>query len=322
MKKRSLIVVILVILGVILSVILVDFAKNRPDRRGENPYALEVDKYKEADPELISHKETRVLDLGGMEAASIDYFEDHLVVVGKSSLLILTPQGERVDQLTIGENPVAVSMNEEDYFVAYRRHVSMINREVGSQVHWDELDERTVITNLALGKDRLYVADAGNRRVLIYSLDGQFMGEFEGKADSEAGHGFIVPSANFDLVVNAFGELWVVNPGKHALERYSDEGRLMGFWERRSFEIDGFLGCCNPARITSMEDGAFITSEKKMIRIKIHEPSGELRSVIALPGQFEEEGKAPDVCAGPGGVVYALDFERMQIRIFEEVKDE
>ena len=317
MKKRSLIVVILVILALILSVILVDFAKNRPDRRGENPYALEVDQYKEVDPELISHKETRVLDLGGMEATSMDYFEGMLVLVGGSSLVELSPEGKPGRRLDIPEGPLAVTCNGDNYFVAYRSQVLAISRDGGEPLAWEKLDERTVITNLALAEDRLYVADAGNRRVLIYNLAGDRLGEFKGKSENEEGHGFIVPSANFDLAVNDFGELWVVNPGKHALERYSDEGRLMGFWERHSFEIDGFLGCCNPARITTMEDGAFITSEKKMVRIKIHEASGELRSVVALPGQFKKEGEAPDVCAGPGGVIYALDFERKQVRIFE-----
>ena len=114
----------------------------------------------------------------------------------------------------------------------------------------------------------VFVADAGNRRILIFNREGELQGEFEGKAESDDGHGFIVPSANFDLAVNSFGELWVVNPGRHALENYTDDGRLRGFWESRSFEIDGFLGCCNPARITTMADDAFVTCEKGMGRIQ------------------------------------------------------
>lgn len=322
MKRGSLTIVILVILGLIISVILVDFARNRPDKRGINPYELETDHLAEVDPGLISHRETRVLDLGNLEPASMDLFEDLLVIAGEKSLVTLTLDGKPLEQLKINEGPVAVTMDAENYYVAYPRYVSRINRQARVQELWEELDERTVITNLALGGDRIYVADAGNRRVLIYSLDGSLLGDFEGKAESEAGHGFIVPSANFDLAVNDFGELWVVNPAMHALERYSDEGRLMGYWERRSFEIDGFLGCCNPARITTMEDGAFITSEKKMVRIKIHEPSGELRSVVAIPEQFGKESPAPDVCSGPGGVVYVLDYERKQVRIFEPETDE
>ncbi len=64
MKKRSLTIVVLVILAVIIGVILFDFISNRPDRRGNNPYALDMDQYKEVDPALISHKETRNFALG------------------------------------------------------------------------------------------------------------------------------------------------------------------------------------------------------------------------------------------------------------------
>jgi hypothetical protein len=72
MKKRGLTIVILVILTVIIAVIVVDFLNNRPDRRGENPYALEVDQYKEVDPELISHRETRKFRSGVVDPFRYD----------------------------------------------------------------------------------------------------------------------------------------------------------------------------------------------------------------------------------------------------------
>ncbi len=56
-----------------------------------------------------------------------------------------------------------------------------------------------MITNLAGNGEKVYVADAGNRKVHIYNHEGELLGAFEGKSESEAGHGFIVPSANFDL---------------------------------------------------------------------------------------------------------------------------
>ena len=157
---------------------------------------------------------------------------------------------------------------------------------------------------------------------IIYNFrEGEQKGQFEGNAESEAGHGFIVPSANFDLAVNSFGELWVVNPGKHALEDYSDEGRMRGFWESRSFEIDGFLGCCNPARITTLEDGSFVTSEKGLVRIKIYDQSGKLLSVVASPDLFNgDDGKAPEVCADENNVIYALDFDKDMVRVFEPIE--
>ncbi|MEZ5072272.1 MAG: hypothetical protein R2751_15245 [Bacteroidales bacterium] len=107
-----------------------------------------------------------------------------------------------------------------------------------------------------------------------------------------------------------------MNPGAHSVENYTDDGQLRGFWQNRSPEIDGFLGCCNPAEITSLPDGAFVTSEKGLVRIKIHEASGALRTVVAGPASFQEEGRAPEVCAGDDGRIYALDFDKSVVRVY------
>ena len=328
MKKRGLTIVILVILTVIIAVILVDFLSNRPDRRGANPYALEVDQYKEVDPELISYKETRKFDLGLLIASDITYFDQKLYVSGNSSMVILPMDGSPADMMEIIPNATCLEVDEQNIFIGSGKHVAKYNHAGELLEEWTALDERSVITNLAVKDDHIYVADAGNRRIVIYNREGEITGEFEGKAESDDGHGFIVPSANFDLVVNSFGELWVVNPAKHALENYSDDGRLRGYWQNSSMEIDGFLGCCNPARITTLEDGSFVTSEKGLVRIKIHDQSGKLLTVVAPPALFDngrsadDETKAPAICADEQDVIYALDFETDMIRVFEPIKKE
>jgi hypothetical protein len=307
----------LVIITVILAVIVVDFLNNRPDRRGINPYALEVDQYREVDAGLISHRETRNLALGSLHGAAIGYHDDQLYLAGDSLLLILKTDGSRVGGFSIPPGPSCLLVEPERIYVGYPASVSVFDHGGTLLAEWADLEERTVITNLAGDGEQVYVADAGNRRVLIYGPDGMRIGEFEGKSESDLGHGFIVPSPSFDLTVDPFGELWVVNPGMHALENYSREGRLRGYWQNSSFEIEGFLGCCNPARITVLDNGWFVTSEKGMVRIKIYDPSGQLQSVVAPPDLFREEGKAPDICAGPDRVIYALDFDRNSVRIFE-----
>ena len=328
MKKKGLTIVILVILTVIIGVIVFDFLNNRPDRRGANPYALEVDQYKVVDPELISHKETRKFDLGLLIASDIAYHNQKLYVSGNSSMVILPMDGSPADMMEIIPNATCLEVDERNIFIGTRNHVAKYDHSGELVGEWTALDERTVITNLALKDDHVYVADAGNRRIVIYNREGEITGEFEGKAETEAGHGFIIPSANFDLVVNSFGELWVVNPAKHALENYSDDGRMRGYWQNSSMEIDGFLGCCNPARITTLEDGSFVTSEKGLVRIKIHDQSGKLLSVVAPPALFDtggnvnDETKAPAVCADEKGVIYALDFETDMIRVFEPIVTE
>ncbi|MCD4711156.1 MAG: hypothetical protein K8R52_09940 [Bacteroidales bacterium] len=323
MKKRSLTVVVLVIVVIILGVIVVDFLGNRPDHRGENPYALKVDRYREVDPELISHKEIRNFSLGLLIATDMSYNNQALYISGNSSLAVISLDGSLSTLLEIPPRATCLEVDEQHIFIGFGTYVAKFSHSGELLQQWADLGDRTVITNLAIKEDKIFIADAGNRRIVIFNREGEQTGIFEGKAESEAGHGFIVPSANFDLAVNSFGELWVVNPGKHALENYTDDGHLRGFWESLSFEIEGFLGCCNPVRITTMPDGSFVTSEKGLVRIKIYDQSGKLKSVVAPPDLFNgEKGTAPEVCVDENDVVYALDFENDMVRVFEPIEKE
>jgi hypothetical protein len=321
MKKQYWTILVLAILAIIVAVIVADFTGNRPDRRGSNPYALDMDALREVDEELISHRETRNFSLGSLAATGICLYGDMLYLVGDSSLLFLSPEGVPQDIRQILPGPTCIAAGEESFYIGYERFLAKYDRTGGPVERWPDLGERTVITSVAVKGDRIFAADAGNRRVVIFNTQGEVLGEFEGEAVTEAGHGFIVPSPCFDVVVDSYGELWVVNPGRKAVENYTEDGEMRGFWQHNSTDVKGFAGCCNPAEIATQEDGSFVTSEKGMVRIKIHAPSGELRSVVAPPALFKEEGKAPEVCADERGNVYALDFDRNAVRVFEPKED-
>jgi DNA-binding beta-propeller fold protein YncE len=321
MKKRNITILVLAVLVVIIGVIVVDFLGSRPDRRGNNPYALDVDSLRNVDEALISHRETRNYTLGSLKASGICLYGDMLYIVGDSSLLVLSTEGttQRVNRIL--PDPTCIAADDHNLYIGHGTFMARYDHSGKLIARWPDMGDRTVITSVAVKGNRIYVADAGNRRVVICDPDGEILGAFEGKADSEAGHGFIIPSPYFDVVVNSYGELWAVNPGKKAIENYTDNGEMRGFWQKNSTDINGFAGCCNPAEIAVLGDGAFVTSEKGMVRIKIHEPSGELRSVVAPPALFKEEGKAPEVCADDRGNIYALDFDRNTVRIFKPEKD-
>jgi hypothetical protein len=82
-------------------------------------------------------------------------------------------------------------------------------------------------------------------------------------------------------------------------------------------QTEGFSGCCNPAHFTFLPDGRFVTSEKGLVRIKTYKPSGEFEGVVAAPSKFKNEGEAPDIAADSNGNIYALDFDKKMIRVFE-----
>jgi hypothetical protein len=118
--------------------------------------------------------------------------------------------------------------------------------------------------------------------------------------------------------INADGDLWVVNPGLHALENYTTDGQLREHWNSTTMQTEGFSGCCNPAHFTFLPDGRFITSEKGLVRIKTYKPSGEFEGVVAAPAKFKDEGEAPDIAVDSQGNIYALDFDKKMIRVFEK----
>lgn len=321
MGKRGISIAILAAFVVIVGVIIIDFRSKRPDRIGANPYEYNVDEYRNVDKKLVHYKETKNFPLNGIGARAIDFENGKIWLTGENSLRAITPEGVQVLNAAIPEKSECMKVLGEIVFIGFRDHVEKYSA-AGEQLQvWDVPGKNTVLTSMDVSGDILFVADAGNRRVLVYDFDGGLKGEFFGQAESNAGHGFIVPSANFDLVVNSLNELWVVNPGKHALENYNAAGEMQGFWQKSSMEIEGFTGCCNPAEISALPNGDIVTSEKGMVRIKVYDRSGKMLSVVAPPAKFENEGHAPEVTTDNEGNIYALDFDREVIRVFEKKKD-
>ena len=75
--------------------------------------------------------------------------------------------------------------------------------------------EKAVFSSLAVYKDNVFVADAGNRIVYRYDLKGQLINLVGVKDKDNNNPGFVIPSPYFDLAVTSDGLLRVVNPGKH-----------------------------------------------------------------------------------------------------------
>lgn len=318
MNKKSLTIVILAGVLIILALILSDFLGNRPGKRGGNPWAYSVDEYKSVDSSLIHYTETRNIALDDRKSRCFDIFKDDIYIAGESFLQVIRPDGQQILSVSLDDTASCILVTEETIFIGFGDHLGKFNKKGELISRWENPGKHTIITSIATKDDILFAADAGNRRVLRYDHEGNLLDEFRGKSEGELGHGFIVPSANFDMVVNSYGELWVVNPGMHALENYSDEGNLRGFWQKSSMEIEGFTGCCNPAKIAVLQDGSFVTSEKGLVRIKVHDASGKLQSVVAPPSKFKDDGKAPDITVDSKGDIYALDFDKNRIRIFEK----
>lgn len=317
MKKTGIILLVVLLLVVIIIVIVLDLKSTRVGDRSANKYELDLDAYKIVDPALIGYKEIRNYNIQADSPGAIACRGEKIYIVADNYLQTFNLEGNQLLKVTLPFAPACLDITEDgEFIIGFRNRIGFFNNNAELLWMGDTLGSRAVITAVAVKNQLIFVADAGNRVVHRYDISGQYLDHFEGKTGEQDSLGFIVPSGYFDLKINPDGELWVVNPGKHAFENYTDEGELRSFWENSSPEIEGFTGCCNPAHIAFLPDGSFVTSEKLIVRIKTHKASGELLSVVASPDQFNENGIAPDIAVDDNGNIYALDFERKIIRVF------
>lgn len=318
MQKKGIILFIVFLSLIIVAIVVVDVMNNQTDNRPENPYALDLNALKRVDEALISHKETINFRLQGDSLGAILFNGSEICVTVDNRILTLDSKGALIHEIETKALIKNLAILDETHFVVgFYNSVAIYNKNGDLIRDIEPINERSILTALAVNDGKIMVADAGNRTVYEFNENLELQNAFEGKREEGARHGFIIPSANFDLAFSASGELWVVNPGLHAIENYDANGKMRAYWEATSFKIDGFSGCCNPAKIAIMANGNFVTSEKGIVRIKMHAASGEFLSVVAPPSVFMEDGKAPDVAVDSAGVVYALDYDKKMIRVFE-----
>jgi hypothetical protein len=317
MKRTGIIIMVILLAAVIVAVFVFDIRSSRTGSRKGNKYQLNINEYSKVDPALIAYKEVRDYNIGSDSLNAIALDHQKIYLAEGSSIRILELNGEQLLKFGLPYEAACVDITSDGKILTGFRDRIGLFRDTGEKI-WiaDMINERAYITAVASKGNLIFAADAGNRVVQRFDISGKFLGNFEGKTREDDSTGFIVPSGYFDLTINNEGELWVVNPGRHSLENYTDEGNLRGFWENNSPTIEGFSGCCNPAHIAILPDGLFVTSEKLIVRIKVLKPSGDLVSVVAAPDMFKENGMAPDLAVDERGNIYALDFDRKAIRVF------
>lgn len=311
---------IFVILAV-LAFMAVDFfiGLNRPEK---NYYKFKLDKLKKIDSTLVNYSEIQQFkpNIEKLRAVAIDQ-NDNIYVTGKDKILIYDKSGNLQKDINTGVEALSIKVKDaNNIFLGVRDHIEIWGSNGEQKDKWEILNDRVVITSIATTESSVFVADAGNKVVYHYDFDGNLINEI-GRKDSLKGiQGFIIPSPYFDLAIGRDGELWVVNSGRHQLEAYDKEGNLISSWKKTSMGLDGFSGCCNPSHIAILPNGSFVTSEKGIERIKIHQPSGEFESVVATPEDFEAGTKGLDLAVDSENRVIVLDPKKGIIRIFEKDK--
>jgi hypothetical protein len=242
--------------------------------------------------------------------------EDHIFVCGSQSVGIYDAKGTKLEELALSAAARCIAVDGNgDLFLGTGNHVTILDGAGNGKAEWTPHDPESFITSIALGED-VFVADAGKRVVLRYNRKGELLARIEEGDPAQAGKGFIIPSPYFDLAMGRGNSIWVVNPGRHALQNYGPDGTLQTSWRKRSMAIDGFCGCCNPSHIALLSDGSFVTSEKGLPRIKIYDPQGEFVGVVAGTDRLGEDTPALDIAIDSAGRILALDPKLSAVRVF------
>lgn len=322
MKYKKLVNLILIVLALAIAIIIArDFVQNRGGKNIENPYAFDVSEYQKVDPAEILYKEEKVLQLKVGEPKGIDYYDGVIYMIADSSLIQLNLQGQMLKEVKLDAAPTAVAAGNQ-LWVALKNQVIAFDQDGNEMQRWNDFGPRSVITSLAVSPEFVYVADAGNRLVYQFSHQGELLQQIGERNDDKAVPGFVIPSPYFDVALNEEDYLWAVNPGRHSLENFNADGAMRSSWTASSVKTEGFSGCCNPAHMAIMEENAFVTSEKGIVRVKVYDQHGKYIGVVAPPDMFDDDAKAPDVCVDEEGRVILLDFNRKQVRVFKLKNDE
>jgi sugar lactone lactonase YvrE len=317
MYKRLILILALALLLATILFMVYDFffSRSLPEK---NPYEFNIDAFKQTDSTLVAWTEVQQIrpETDSIKSVAVD-LQDNIYIGSMSKLFIYSKEGHLKNSVETGGVVYCLHVDASGkIYLGMNDHIEIMNRSGRQLQRWNAVNEKSVLTSITTSDSFVFVADAGNRVVYKYDNQGNMLKKIGEKDPDKGIQGFVIPSPHFDLLLGRDGELWVVNPGRHQLEAYDMSGNQISSWQKTSMQLDGFCGCCNPSNIAMLSDGAFVTSEKAIVRVKIHQPDGEFREVVASPEAFDEGTVGLDLTVDSQDRIVLLDPERNMVRIF------
>ncbi len=344
---RSLLGPIAVGLLLVAVVALGGFALLRGDPWGDagnglsERFSIDAHDYQRVDPKLLGYSEIRSFPVAMDKVHGVAASPNgEIYVAGDRQIVRYSADGQVLDQVELDGEPTCLAVAGDSFatpsllFVGLDGRLAVFDGGGKKVATWSEgFDDQSILTSIALAEQDVFVADAGNRIVLHFDSDGQFIGRI-GDPDPDRGiRGFVIPSPYFDVAATQDGLLRVTNPGARRIETFTYEGDLLGHWGTASAAIEGFFGCCNPSHFAVLPDGRFVTAEKGIPRIKVYTKDGEFESVVADPEtlgqtvterQLKEDSNDTavfDVAVFDDKHVVVLDPANRRVRVFATTKD-
>jgi sugar lactone lactonase YvrE len=315
--KNKFITILLIALGLLIIVLIgKDILMAPSGNKTGNPYEYNIDEYKKIDEEQICYDEKATIPLKIKPTAIAIDQADNIYVAGNTTCTVYDQQLSVVNTFSVDKPVTCMTVFGDSLFIGTKEQALIYTLDGAKTGDFPQLGEKAIITSIAVKKNTVFVADAGNKYIHEFSMTGDLRRHIGKKDALTESEGFIIPSPYFDLDIGPDGFLWAVNPGKHQFRNYDKSGNLRGYWHKTSMRLDGFSGCCNPTHMAILEDGSFVTSEKGICRVKIHNQAGDFVCVVATPQQFDEGTTISDLAIDSKQNIYVLDPKREQLRVF------
>jgi hypothetical protein len=172
-----------------------------------------------------------------------------------------------------------------------------------------------MVTSIGFSAGAVFAGDARGRAIRRFDAAGAFRNDI---GSDNPTSGLLIPNGVVDFGVDAAGEVFAANPGKHRVERYSAGGKLLGrIGKFTGPDPTGFSGCCNPTNVAVVSGRGVVVTEKAPPKVKFYDMAGTLLGVIDSD-RFDPMCKNMDVAVDARGCVYVADTVRLQVLVFEE----
>ena len=293
----------------------------------DEEFIYNIDDKIKIDPELILYAESS-------GPINTEFSQSHgiatdtsgtIYAAGDKSIRVYDINGNLQKDIQLEGSPRCLTVGEDaKVYIGMKNYVQVYDGQTEELTSWESVEDDSVLTSIAVLKNDVFVADAGNRIVYRYDTEGNLISHIGAKDADRNIPGFVIPSPYFDLAIAKDGLLRVVNPGRHRIEAYTFNGDLEFWWGIYSPNVEGFCGCCNPVNFVILENESFVTVEKGLVRIKIYDVDGKFVGVVAGPEQLLKAGESK-ICEIPancqkGGFDLAVD-EQQRIIVLDTIRN-
>jgi hypothetical protein len=285
---------------------------------GENPFEYNIEEFKKSDKSLLHYSQVKQIDLDSERLFALAVGPDDKVYVSsKNSVRVLTKDGSPLSSIKTAGPAYCLAVDENnDLYTGLKDHIEVYNAKGVKTAQWESMGEKAIFTSIAVSKQSVFAADAGNHIVWKFDKAGKMQARIGEKNIAKDIPGFIIPSPYFDVAIDPDGFLWAANTGRHSIENYTETGDFRTSWGKYSMKLEDFCGCCNPTHMIILEDGSFVTSEKGIARVKVYNRLGNLVSIVAAPDRFAEGTVGLDLAVDSGKRIFVLDPKKKAVRIF------